>query len=85
MKSYSNFFSKKSLPFLPKVMFMPHSSAASPHSLGSCTFEDFRYTNPTCGWINTIDQFKWTRANKATLSLNTGPSFDHTYGTDKGD
>ncbi|UJR31098.1 hypothetical protein I4U23_018606, partial [Adineta vaga] len=38
-----------------------------------------------CGWTNdTTGDFYWTRARKATDSPSTGPSTDHTTGTDRG-
>jgi hypothetical protein len=46
-----------------------------------CTFEDPQL----CGWKNIHgDNFDWTRANGKTASYNTGPSNDHTYGTNTG-
>ena len=46
-----------------------------------CDFED----TTLCGWRNMRgDQFDWTRANKGTPSLGTGPATDHTTGTDQG-
>lgn len=45
----------------------------------SCDFED----ESLCGWSqDDLHDFDWTRLNKKTPSsiLNTGPSFDHTYG-----
>lgn len=46
-----------------------------------CTFEDPQL----CGWTNTKgDNFDWTRANGRTASYGTGPSSDHTYGTNTG-
>ncbi|CAF4185562.1 unnamed protein product, partial [Rotaria sp. Silwood2] len=38
-----------------------------------------------CGWTNdTTGNFYWTRAKKATNTIGTGPSTDHTTGTDRG-
>lgn len=31
------------------------------------------------------DDFDWTRQKGSTPSINTGPSFDHTYGTTSGE
>ena len=46
-----------------------------------CTFEN---TN-LCGWYNVHgDNFDWARANGLTASVGTGPSSDHTYGTNVG-
>ena len=46
-----------------------------------CSFEDVKL----CGWSNIHgDNFDWTRANGYTASANTGPPFDHTYGTKQG-
>ncbi|XP_072176476.1 MAM and LDL-receptor class A domain-containing protein 2-like [Diadema setosum] len=47
----------------------------------SCTFED-----GTCGWSNSEkDSLDWTKGNgDQTENLNTGPSSDHTLGTDLG-
>ncbi|XP_063956689.1 MAM and LDL-receptor class A domain-containing protein 1-like [Lytechinus pictus] len=48
---------------------------------GFCDFENGR-----CGWSNEKekDQKDWLRNNGATSSPFTGPSFDHTTGTDQG-
>lgn len=50
---------------------------------GSCDFE----TVDICGYIqdstDTLN-FDWIRASGKTASANTGPSFDHTYGTKAG-
>lgn len=47
---------------------------------GDCTFE-----NGMCTWVNTKgDVFDWTRNSGSTPSLQTGPSVDHTLGTDYG-
>ena len=46
-----------------------------------CSFEDPNL----CGWNNVHgDNFDWTRANGYTASRGTGPSFDHTTGTNNG-
>ncbi|XP_077978860.1 MAM and LDL-receptor class A domain-containing protein 1-like [Glandiceps talaboti] len=46
-----------------------------------CDFED----DHICGYDqDTSDDFDWTRGSGSTLSNNTGPSYDHTYGTDQG-
>lgn len=46
-----------------------------------CTFDD----PGLCGWRNVQgDNFDWTRSNSGTSSFGTGPSNDHTYGTDQG-
>ncbi|CAF0847412.1 unnamed protein product, partial [Rotaria sordida] len=38
-----------------------------------------------CGWTNdTTGDFYWTRAQKSTDSFGTGPTTDHTTGTDRG-
>ncbi|XP_026317168.1 MAM and LDL-receptor class A domain-containing protein 1-like [Hyposmocoma kahamanoa] len=45
----------------------------------SCDFEE----SNNCGWVDDeLHDFDWKRLNKKTPSsfLNTGPSFDHTYG-----
>lgn len=45
----------------------------------SCDFEDPN----NCGWVDDeLHDFDWKRLNKKTPSsfLNTGPSFDHTFG-----
>lgn len=51
-----------------------------------CTFEYFLGApSPICGWTQDgNDQFDWRRASGSTASYRTGPSFDHTYGTNKG-
>lgn len=48
---------------------------------GNCDFE-----SDTCGYLNTRvgDQFDWLRSTGGTLTPNTGPSVDHTTGTDQG-
>nr|XP_054750329.1 MAM and LDL-receptor class A domain-containing protein 1-like [Lytechinus pictus] len=48
---------------------------------GFCDFEKGR-----CGWSDEkeLDSRDWLRNNGATPSPYTGPSFDHTTGTDKG-
>lgn len=53
---------------------------------GECTFEAFVGSSSlTCGWTqDTTDDFQWTRASGATASYQTGPAFDHTYGTKQG-
>ena len=39
----------------------------------------------TCGWTNdTSAEFSWTRSNEATISSGTGPSVDHTTGSQNG-
>eukprot|EP00794_Sanderia_malayensis_P017044 gene17044-18759_t len=46
-----------------------------------CTFED----TGLCGWKNIHgDNFDWSRASGTTASFGTGPSSDHTYGTNFG-
>ncbi|CAF0741635.1 unnamed protein product, partial [Brachionus calyciflorus] len=52
-------------------------------SFGSCTFEDDEY----CLWTNVLDvrdQFDWEFGSSQTISVGTGPSFDHTLGTTLG-
>lgn len=52
-----------------------------PPAAKTCNFEN----TGICGFSqDTADQFDWTRVNGATASSGTGPSVDHTYGTDKG-
>jgi len=47
----------------------------------SCDFETSK-----CGYVDSTDNtsFTWTRHQGPTYSFNTGPSVDHTTGTDKG-
>ncbi|XP_070565018.1 MAM and LDL-receptor class A domain-containing protein 1-like isoform X2 [Ptychodera flava] len=46
----------------------------------SCDFE-----SGLCGWFNALsDSFNWTLGQNYTPSVNTGPSSDHTLGTDLG-
>ena len=46
----------------------------------TCTFESNQ-----CGWINTDkDNFDWSRKRGRTPSFGTGPSVDHTTGTNQG-
>jgi len=51
--------------------------------LKECTFED----SQLCGWTNepntVSDDIDWIRMNGATPSSQTGPAFDHTFGTGK--
>lgn len=53
-----------------------------------CTFDYFVGSqSTTCGWNQDhsgADQFDWSRARGSTASYQTGPSFDHTYGTNQG-
>lgn len=53
---------------------------------GECTFENFLSSSSAlCGWTqDTNDDFNWSRDSGSTASYRTGPSFDHTYGTNKG-
>lgn len=45
-----------------------------------CTFESNQ-----CGWVNTDkDNFDWKRKQGRTPSYGTGPSVDHTTGTNQG-
>lgn len=45
-----------------------------------CTFEKNQ-----CGWVNTDkDNFDWRRKQGRTPSIGTGPSVDHTTGTNQG-
>lgn len=49
-------------------------------SAARCTFESNQ-----CGWTNTDkDNFDWKRKQGSTPSIGTGPSVDHTLGTNKG-
>lgn len=46
----------------------------------TCTFESNQ-----CGWINTDkDNFDWRHKQGRTPSIGTGPSVDHTTGTNQG-
>ena len=46
----------------------------------NCTFEKNQ-----CGWVNTVkDNFDWQRKQGRTPSFGTGPSVDHTTGTNLG-
>ena len=49
-----------------------------------CTFED--KDSKTCRWYNSwyYDQMDWTLHQGQTPSNDTGPSYDHTLGTGKG-
>ena len=48
---------------------------------GDCNFE-----TGSCTWVNDFigDDFDWLRGNGATSSQFTGPSTDHTLGTQAG-
>ena len=49
-------------------------------SAARCTFESNQ-----CGWTNTDkDNFDWKRKQGSTPTIGTGPSVDHTLGTNKG-
>ncbi|XP_054754963.2 MAM and LDL-receptor class A domain-containing protein 1-like [Lytechinus pictus] len=49
----------------------------------SCNYEN--ETDPFCGYIqDTLDDFDWTRHAGSTATENTGPMFDHTYGSTEG-
>ena len=51
-----------------------------PFSAARCTFESNQ-----CGWTNTDkDNFDWKRKQGSTPTIGTGPSVDHTLGTNKG-
>jgi hypothetical protein len=46
-----------------------------------CDFE----TDDLCGYqTDPTGEFRWTRNKNGTQTINTGPSFDHTFQTDKG-
>ena len=49
---------------------------------GDCTFEKGR-----CTWLEEkgTDTFDWQLGSGATVSFSTGPSSDHTLGTDQGE
>lgn len=50
-------------------------------SVRACDFE----ANNICGFLqDTTDNFNWTQTTKATATIGTGPSNDHTYGTSNG-
>ena len=53
--------------------------------LVACTFEDFGNGDPWCRWVNDLDNYQWKRRNQGTPSTDTGPTFDHTLGTDQGE
>ena len=44
----------------------------------SCDFE----SQSICGWLqDRVDDFDWSVASGETVSVGTGPQFDHTQGT----
>lgn len=48
---------------------------------GFCDFEQ----SDLCGYTqDKKDDFDWTRTQKSTDSVGTGPATDHTYGTGQG-
>lgn len=48
---------------------------------GHCTFE-----NGMCDWMqDTTDDFNWRSKTGGTTTALTGPKFDHTVGSIKGD
>ncbi|CAM4977745.1 unnamed protein product [Rotaria socialis] len=53
---------------------------------GECPPTDWcDFETSFCGWINdTTGDFYWTRTQKATDSIGTEPTTDHTTGTDRG-
>ena len=53
--------------------------------LVGCTFEDFGGGDPLCRWRNQNDNYQWKRKNQGTPSTDTGPTFDHTFGTAQGE
>lgn len=70
----------KSIVFTPPLTSMNILTA-------ECTFEYFVGGSTNCGWTQDHsgkDNFDWKRASGATASYQTGPSFDHTYGTKQG-
>ncbi|XP_052230823.1 MAM and LDL-receptor class A domain-containing protein 1-like [Dreissena polymorpha] len=43
------------------------------------------FQNDFCSWQqSTTDNFDWTRNKNGTSTLNTGPPYDHTFGSDSG-
>lgn len=51
------------------------------HDFTPCQFEE-----NTCGWQDvSVGQFKWDRDRNGTTTENTGPSVDHTTGTEMGE
>ncbi|XP_070536976.1 tyrosine-protein kinase receptor-like [Ptychodera flava] len=59
-----------------------HDACAGMPESARCDFED----ENMCGWFNeaTDDDFDWKRHFGRTPTKNTGPSRDHTLGTDQG-
>lgn len=59
---------------------MPAPPTTQPPSKWDCTFEkDF------CNWNNSKeDDFNWSRQSGGTSSVGTGPTSDHTTGSQKG-
>lgn len=56
------------------------SNLVSLLTAANCTFEKNQ-----CGWVNTDkDNFDWKRKQGRTPSIGTGPSVDHTTGTNQG-
>ena len=48
--------------------------------LGSCDFE-----KGLCTWQNSVNEdFDWIRSSGQTMTADTGPSTDHTFGTPYG-
>jgi hypothetical protein len=65
-----------------KWLFLPFSVGSIPSGvLDHCSFEDASICNFT---QEGSDVFDWTGGRGATASSNTGPSTDHTYGTNQG-
>lgn len=59
----------------------PQPGGTTPPPLTSCNFE----SPSICGWTqDKNDQFDWTRDNGGTASSGTGPTIDHTSGTQQG-
>ena len=61
--------------------FLNNSSSDIGDDPASCDFELGK-----CGYIDSTDNtsFTWIRHQGPTTSFNTGPSVDHTLGTEKG-
>lgn len=69
------------LLFIHKFIFEGTQPTGTPivNSPVNCNFE-----KPCAYFQDTTDRFDWTRNSRGTNSGSTGPSADHTYGTNRG-
>lgn len=62
-----------------------YSDIHSDITVESGVFAGCNFEADTCEWTDiSIGQFVWTRDQNGTITANTGPSVDHTTGTELG-